>query len=380
MKFLFVMKYPLVDPYSLMQKFNGELNAVRNLGHEVYYISFDRDFLYLDNGKKREKLQKTTLGHMKHYFHTLVFYDIYHAAQKAIMENDFDVVYFRFSPLNRPGCKMMETAAQRSTLVVEVPSVPPYTSKAKNALRAVYHKRSKKLWETNAHYATLMTGCGEPTQSLWGVPFLNIDNGIDVSLIPPKKESRSADGKLHLLAVASMCQWHGYERLINGLAQWNSEEAKQYVIDFVGSDGDGSLAEWKKLTIEKGLSEQVIFHGRLTGDALTEMYDQAVLGVSTLALYKLGYSAGSVLKLREYMARGIPFIYAHDDPHMSPDMKWCFKIPNDASPVPMPELHRFVLGVLKEQNLAEQMRSYAKAHMSWESQFESIIKRLGETA
>lgn len=378
MKFLFVMKYPLVDSYSLMQKFNGEMNAVRNLGHEVYYISFDRDYLYLDNGKKREKLQKTTLGHMKHYFHTFVFYDIYHAVQKVITENDFDVVYFRFSPLNRPGCQMMQTAARRSKLVVEIPSYPPFNEKDKNMLRTVYQRRTRRLWERYANCVTLFSGVGEHTDSFLGVPFLNIDNGIDVSLIPPREENRNVDGKIHLLAVASMCVWQGYERVIEGLAQWDSAEAKRYVFDLVGNDGDGSLAQWKKLAEERGLSGQVIFHGRMTGDALTEMYNQATLGVSTLALYKKKFKTGSVLKLREYMARGLPFIYAHDDPHMSADMKWCFQIPNDDSPVPMQLVHRFVGDVLAEQNLSAQMRTYAKEHMSWESQFKKIIKKLGE--
>ena len=100
MKVLFVMKYPLVDQYSIMQKLNGEINAVRKLGHTPFFISFDRDHLYLDNGDKRTVLKNTTLGHTPNYFHTLVFYDLYIAARKAIKENEFDIVYFRHSPLN----------------------------------------------------------------------------------------------------------------------------------------------------------------------------------------------------------------------------------------------------------------------------------------
>ena len=45
MRIMFIMKYPLVDQYAIMQKLNGEINTVKKLGHEVYYISFDRDYL-----------------------------------------------------------------------------------------------------------------------------------------------------------------------------------------------------------------------------------------------------------------------------------------------------------------------------------------------
>ena len=164
MKVLFVMKYPLVDQYSIMQKLNGEINAVRNLGHEVYYISFDRNYLYLDNGNERVKLKKTTLGHIPNYFHTIVFYDIYNAARKAIHDNNFDIVYFRHSPLNYSGYKMIKEAHKKAKLVVEISSFPPFTEKAKNIFRILYQMISKKWWKQSAKYVSLFTGIGEAAE------------------------------------------------------------------------------------------------------------------------------------------------------------------------------------------------------------------------
>ncbi len=378
MKVLFIMKYPLVDQYSIMQKLNGEINAVRNLGHEPYYISFDREFLYLDNGSERKKIQKTTFGHMPGYFHTIVFYDIYHASRKVILENHFDVVYFRHSPLNPPGKKMMKAANKKSKLVVEISSFPPYTEKAKNKIRALYHMRSKKMWEKCAKYVSLFTGIGDYANEYLGRPFLNIDNGIDVSLIPPREEITNTDDKIHLLGVASMCEWHGYERIIRGLAEWKNENAKQYIIDLVGDDGDGSLTKWKKLTTDLGMERQVVFHGRMTGDALTYMYNQATIGLCSLALYKIGFQTGSVLKLREYMARGLPFIYAHEDPHMTEDMPWCIRIPNNEEPVQMDKVDIFAKQIKTVRDMSIKMREYARKNMTWEAQFSAIFTKLND--
>ncbi len=376
MKVLFIMKYPLVDQYSIMQKLNGQINAVRNLGHEPYYISFDREYMYLDNGKEREIIQKTPLGHVPNYFHTFVFYDIYRAVKKVIEENNFDIVYFRHSPLNVSGYQMIKSIEKKSKLVVEITSFPPYTEKAKNVLRAFYHMLSKKWWERSAKYVTLFTGIGEHADEYLGRPFMNIDNGIDISFIPPRAESKNNDGKIHILAVASMCEWHGYERIIQGLAEWKNEKSKEYIIDLVGDEGDGSLEKWKKLAIELGVSEQVVFHGRMTGDALTGMYNMASIGICSLALYKIGFNTGSVLKLREYMARGLPFVYAHDDPHMSEDMPWCIRISNNEEPVRMDDIDLFVNRIAEIKDISNQMREYARIHMTWEAQFEKVFSKL----
>ena len=34
----------------------------------------------------------------------------------------------------------------------------------------------------------------------------------------------------------------------------------------VGGEGDGSLAEWKKLAAERGVGDKVIFHGEMFGE------------------------------------------------------------------------------------------------------------------
>lgn len=376
MKVLFIMKYPLVDQYSIMQKLNGQINAVRNLGHEPFFISFDREYVYLDDGENRKRIQKTPFGHVPNYFHTFVFYDIYRAAKKAVLENDFDLVYFRHSPLNATGYRMIKTIHQKAKLVVEITSFPPYTEKAKNMLRAFYHTLSKKWWERGAKYVTLFTGIGEHADEYLKRPFINIDNGIDVSLIPPRTEKQSTDGKIHILAVASMCEWHGYERIITGLSEWKSEKARNYIIDLVGDEGDGSLEKWKRLASDLGVSKQVVFHGRMTGEALTNMYNMATVGICSLALYKIGFQKGSVLKLREYMARGLPFVYAHDDPHITDNMPWCMRIKNDSSAVPMREISDFIDRIHKCSNISSDMRQYAKDNMTWEQQFAKVFKKI----
>ncbi len=377
-KVLFVMKYPLEEQYSIKHKLDGQMRAVEELGHDAYYTSFDRKHLYLNHGENREIIQNTTAGNSKAYYHLISFYDIYNAACKALRKEKFDLVYFRYGPLNVLGSRLLKTAAETSTLVVEIPTFPTDREKQKTALRRAYMKLSERRWRKGAKYISLFTIIGEKADSYLGVPTLNIDNGVSVESIPMKTEKKADDGKIHLLAVAAMSKWQGYDRIIQGLANWKSPRAEKYVIDLVGEEGDDSLEAWKGLTAECGLEKQVIFHGRMTGKPLTEIFETADVGLGSLGMYRKRMNSGSVLKIREYMARGLPFIYAHDDPDVSESMPWCIKFPNDETPIDMSRVDAFINTLGKQHGISERMRQYAIEHMSWEAQFVRIFRRVKE--
>ena len=76
------------------------------------------------------------------------------------------------------------------------------------------------------------------------------------------------------------------------------------------------------------------------------------------------------------MARGLPFVYAHDDPHVSDKLPWCLKIPNDNSPVNMDCVDDFVSRLEHEERLTDRMREYAEDNMTWESQFKSVFEKI----
>ena len=368
-----------------MQKLDGEMKAVSALGHNVYFISFDKDFLYLNKFSNEQNhsnnrciISKTTLGNSKLYYHLVSFYDIYRLAKNVIDKKNIDIVYFRYSPLNSVGYRFCRYAGVNGKLVVEIPTYTTKEETPKNIMRKMYTYWSKFWWKHSSKYVSFFTLIGEKADLYLGRPAINIDNGIYVENIPPRQNENSSDKKIHLLAVASMSTWHGYDRLIQGFSNWNSPLKSRYIIDLVGDEGDGSLANWKKLVRECGLEKQVIFHGRLTGDKLTHMYNQATIGIASLGMYRNNLFSGSILKLREYMARGLPFVYAHNDPDIKENMPWCLKMPNNDTPIDMEQINGFVDAISKNRDLSGQMRQYAIDNMTWETQFRKVFKKLYE--
>ena len=184
--------------------------------------------------------------------------------------------------------------------------------------------------------------------------------------------------EIHLLALASMSHWQGYDRLIRAMAEWKGPE--RVVLHLAGKEGDGSLAAWLKLAEELGVQQNVIFEGELHGESLNALADRCDAGVGSLSIRKRKVSRVITLKLREYMARGLPFVYAGEDPTIEKGHPYAVQVPNSDAPIDMEEIVAFAKRVRTEKNAAESMREYARRHMSWEMEFERILKAVDGVA
>ena len=371
-KMLYIVRYPLNKVYSIKQKLDGQIDAWSKLDYNVSYLCYDSKCIYLSKNKELIQIKKKRRTDTNSYFHIFSYFDLYRLSKKIIKNEKYDFIYIRSAPVNLAALKMIKKASYSTKIVVEIPSFSiKGKEKPKNFLRLLYGYYSNIIWNRISKYVDLFVLIGEQAKTFLGRPAININNGVNVDNIPIKKNEY--DGKIHILAVASMSEWHGYDRLINGFFRWNSNEKAKYIIDLVGDEGDGSIDKWKNLVNSLNLSNQVIFHGKKVGNELNNLYDYATIGVSSLGFFRIGFHTGSVLKLREYMARGLPFIYAHDDPDLYGDYEWCLHVPNDSSFLDMNIVDSFIQKVLIDDSIKYRMREYAIQNMSWEKQFEKVI-------
>ncbi|KAF2959884.1 glycosyltransferase [Thermotoga sp. 38H-to] len=236
----------------------------------------------------------------------------------------------------------------------------------------LYHKKIYRL-------ADLIVSIGEMSPVLKGLEdkVLVIGNGIDLNEIPvidpPKFEK-----ELHLIGVANVAYWHGYDRVIKGLWEYYRKTPGKKVYFHIVGDGP-ELPRLRKLTKKLELEEYVVFHGPKHGEELDKMFEKMHVGIGALGNHRKKLLTTSELKIREYCARGIPFVSASYDPDFPEDFPFLLRIPSDESPVDIQKVISFYKELKKTHpDYPLLMRKYAEEHLSWEIKMKPLVERIME--
>ncbi len=372
---LFLMKYPIHRNDNLKGKFDGQMAAARALDWQAYCIGWDEKGMSLIGDGVNERLKTNALAAVRGYEHTKIFSDLMTAAREVMKRMRVDVMYLRYMPTFSGAVKTVKMLKEQGgRLVIEHPTYPIKNQTYRRFLRRqIFRYTDGVLAKINPMvdlYTLIGTPCGG---ELDGRPAMNIVNGIDVDAFTLHEPN--PDAPVRLLALASMSRWHGYDRILRSLAAYKGSADVR--LEMVGGDGDGSLAQWRALAEELGLMSRVTFHGAQYGEALERIIAECDVGVGVLGMHRAGVKQATALKIREYTARGLPFINAVYDPAFADDPPFELRVPDDDSPISMEEIVTFAEKVKHDKDLPVQMRTRAEAGLSWRDVIKGVFEKLG---
>ena len=234
--------------------------------------------------------------------------------------------------------------------VTEIPTYPydgefgNFNWKARLELKIDQLFREKLYREMNA----LVTFSDE--KRIFGQRTIRISNGVDFDSIPLHQYQAPADGSIHLVGVAEVHTWHGYDRLIAGLGEYykNTPNPRQVYFHIVGGVHPNERYKanefhpgMQTIIDEYGIQDRIIFHGQLFGDALDEVFNQSCFAIGSLARHRSGITIIKTLKNREYATRGIPFIYSEQDSDFD-NQPYVIKAQPDESPIDVQQILDFI--------------------------------------
>lgn len=384
-KILFVFKYPVCVMENLKRKFDGQMNACIQLGYQVWFIEWNgKEFnLICKNTQQEKTLCRCMTLNKNQYYHSRYFIDLYKACYIALKIQKYDYIYMRYMPLFPPAMKFINKINKDTTkFIIEMPTYPPENER-KNEKRkirkfalAVSDYYSKKVFSR----VDLFSLCGESSNGrAYGKPAINIANGVDVKTMPVR-HPKLKNNEINVLLLASMCYWQGYDRVIKGLRDYKGEDIIR--IHFVGNDGDGSLEKWKKMSERYNVNDKIEFHGPLYEHDLDEIFDLSDIGIASMGLYRReNLQKGAGLKVREYMGRGLPFVYTGNDISINETLPYVLKVENNSNPLNLEQLIEFAKQFRDMEDVPKEMRTYAAENMSWTREFDKIfsaIKANGE--
>lgn len=222
-------------------------------------------------------------------------------------------------------------------------------------------------------------------RKIFGQRAINISNGVDFDSIPIHnyKPIDSQTSAIHLIGVAEVHYWHGFDRLITGLGEYyrevrsNKTGARDVFFHIVGGVGPSEMFDsqhapgFQELIEKYEIQNQVIFHGQLFGDALTDVFNHCQFAIGSLARHRSGITNIKTLKNREYATRGIPFIYSEQDSDFD-YQPYVVKASADESPINVQQILAFV------DSFSMQPVDIRKTveHLSWKNQMQQVISAI----
>lgn len=208
---------------------------------------------------------------------------------------------------------------------------------------------------------------------IFGKPALQISNGVDFSQIPLKRKINDTNHELHLIGVAEIHYWHGFDRLVKGLANYYQTHPSYKVYFHIIGEFFGEREKKEILPVIKqhGLEEYIILHGARHGKELDDLFEQADMAIGSLARHRSGITHIKTLKNREYAARGLSFIYSEIDSDFE-NKPYILKAKADESPIDIYQIIEFY----KRQKLSPEQIRNSILSLSWKSQMNKVLSCL----
>lgn len=375
MKILFLVYHGFSEESGISKKIHYQVKGLRKNGHEVHLCYYDFD----------------SRGHRCRYVDDKVIADYGLGAMAALrsridlgciyrycIENGIKMVYARsfmnaspvlvglFGKLKKHGIKC----------VTEIPTYPydhefkgyPLKYKIPLYIDMMFRRVLAAKMEAIVTFSN--------KESIFGKRTICISNGIDLDSIPLHNPKKQQD--IHLIAVAEIHYWHGFDRLVAGLGEYykSNPNGRKMYFHVVGWEDDRGTTSNGYLTVEQmakkyGIEKYIINHGKLFGDKLDEVFNQCVFAIGSLGRHRSGITEIKTLKNREYAARGISFIYSENDSDFD-NKPYIIKASADESPINVGEIINYIDN--HDFNPAEIRKSVE--HLSWKYQMEKVITEI----
>ena len=255
--------------------------------------------------------------------------------------------------------------------VLEIPSFP-YDDLAIIGCQSAmledkyYRNQMKKYIDVVSDY--------DGEKEIFGIQCINLQNGVNMEEYP-LRQRKYENGKVVLIAVASMLKWHGYERIILGMKKYYENKGKMDIIFKLVGDGT-EINYYKRLVDENHLEKNIIFLGKLDGADLDREYINADIAVGGLGFFKIAIDVGSSIKVREYCARGIPFIYGYDDLGFYGNEEYALQVSNDEQIIDMNQVIEFYHSFREQKDISIKMRKKAEKDFTWEVLLQPVVQYL----
>lgn len=222
-----------------------------------------------------------------------------------------DIVYTRHG-LSYPGLVRL---AHHRPCVIEVNGDDLAEARIKSSARYYVTRATRGPLLKRAAGLVFVTNelAAKPSFAKFGRPSIVIGNGIDLASIAETPAPTNEQPRLLFLGHPRSA-WHGLDKL-----KILADLRPAWHVDVVGPSS-AELAD---------APANLVAHGPLELAAYETLRAAADIGVGSLAMHRAGINEASTLKVREYLAAGLPSVIGYKDTDFMDGAEFLLQVPNE---------------------------------------------------
>lgn len=334
MTIAYVIDYDINLNSGVVEKVLQQCNVWIKQGHKVYVVSTKTLTIYDNKRKiiyalKPLNIKFGQLGTViKLLFNSYKLKDL-------MNELDVDIIYMRYM-LYTP---FLNNEIKKYKTIMEINSDDSLEYKMHSKLTYLYNKLTRKFVFRNISGFVCVSDELNNKWQVFNKPSCTIANGIDTTKYILQK---NCNNRPTIVFIGTPNQpWHGLEKIIK-----MSIYFKKYDFYIIGSKGEDT--------------ENLKYFGYLSQAESSTIIQKCDIGIGTLSLYKNKLNEASPLKTRQYLACGLPIIYAYKDTDISSDASFVLQLKNSKNNINYEEVNEFITKCFHNANIQKQARNFAE--------------------
>jgi hypothetical protein len=355
MKIAYLLAEDLRLHPGLKHKIDSQIRRWQEAGHEVSRVLHYSGAVVDPDGQTRIHAQALSApfrreGKVRQMMRLSSQYAFVTATLERIQP---DITYSRYL---FPSWGVWRIARQCGKLVFEVNSDDAAEYCARNLVTGIFNKIFRNAVLRTASGLVFVTR--ELAHSKAFSTFTRtrtvIANGVECMHFPFVFNPANSSPQLGFIGSPGQ-HWQGLDKLM-ALA----ELLVECTVHVIGPDEEECRSLWGTLPAN------VVVHGYLNAAEARQVISVMDIGISTLALHRKGMNEACPLKVRQYLAQGLPVLAASEDTDILSDQDFYLRLPNCEDNI-RPHAQRimdFVHGVFGNVAMREKAREFATSRMA----------------
>ncbi|WP_428270307.1 hypothetical protein, partial [Enterococcus faecium] len=278
--------------------------------------------------------------------------------------------------------KRIKKLSPTTTCIMEIPTYP-YDKEFQVKFTQRYLGMKDKFWRQYLNKSLDYIVTYSNDAKIFDIPTIRVSNAADYENIKQKTSKFNTDNSITMTAIANFQSFHGYDRLIKGIAQYYSEGGDWAIrLNLIGNGNTTVLNSYKSMISNSNLEGIIKVLPGMDSQELDTVFDTTDLAVDTLARFRSGVYYNSTLKGKEYLARGIPIISGVEtELDNFENYEYYFRVPADESSINISDILDFYTKVILQSNKTDKeviqfIREFGKKNFNFDKMLEPVINKI----